>query len=602
MAKTKISEFDVNPANNTDINNINIAEGCAPSGINNAIRQLMSDLKEQQTGASGDPFTVGGAFVASGTFAANGGATLGDASGDALTINSSAVSIPNGLNFDSNTLFIDATNNRVGVGTGAPAALLETNVASGNNEFRQSVGGTTRGQFISSATDQIIVNGGTGSQQFWTGGSERMRIDSSGNVGIGTNSPSEKLTVVNSGAVSSYIYNTASTADALTRYRNNTGNCYVGINATGGYLYTNESIPLLFYTATTERMRITSSGNVGIGTISPSSRFQVVGQSGFGGGAANSAATISTAATGNDAVTLELATGSSSPFSISLFAAGASPANAVYLNQRNNAPMVFQTNNSESFRLDSSGNLLLSNGNQYYGMNQYNNKRMMNFNYPPSGQFGGLTDTLEFATPGNGSSLIQMRITQGGSVGCRGSFSGGQTLNDYAEYFEWSDSNPSNEDRIGVTVVLDNGQIRPSTQSDASSSIIGVVSGTAGVVLGSAPFEWSGKYQRDEFGRVKTYAETWINWSDESGNHNYKQGEVPSDVVVPDTAEIRTYEKQLLSENYDESVEYANREHRPEWACIGLVGQVHVKKGQVVGDRWIKMKDISENVEMWFIR
>lgn len=62
MAKTKISEFDVNPDNNTDINNINIAEGCAPSGINNAIRQLMSDLKDLQAGTSGDtiPIAAGG--------------------------------------------------------------------------------------------------------------------------------------------------------------------------------------------------------------------------------------------------------------------------------------------------------------------------------------------------------------------------------------------------------------------------------------------------------------------------------------------------------------------------------------------------------------
>lgn len=60
MAKTKISEFDANPALNTDIDSINIAEGCAPSGINNAIRELMSQLKDQQTGASGDSFTVGG--------------------------------------------------------------------------------------------------------------------------------------------------------------------------------------------------------------------------------------------------------------------------------------------------------------------------------------------------------------------------------------------------------------------------------------------------------------------------------------------------------------------------------------------------------------
>jgi hypothetical protein len=51
MAKTKISEFDTNPDLNTDINSINIAEGCAPSGINNAIRTLMSDLKEWQSGA-----------------------------------------------------------------------------------------------------------------------------------------------------------------------------------------------------------------------------------------------------------------------------------------------------------------------------------------------------------------------------------------------------------------------------------------------------------------------------------------------------------------------------------------------------------------------
>ena len=67
MPKTKISEFDSTPANNTDIDSINIAEGCAPSGINNAIRELMSQLKDQQTGASGDNFTVGGNLAVTGT-------------------------------------------------------------------------------------------------------------------------------------------------------------------------------------------------------------------------------------------------------------------------------------------------------------------------------------------------------------------------------------------------------------------------------------------------------------------------------------------------------------------------------------------------------
>jgi hypothetical protein len=59
MAKTKISEFDTDPSLNTDIDSINIAEGCAPSGINNAIRELMSQLKNQQDGSSLDTFTVG---------------------------------------------------------------------------------------------------------------------------------------------------------------------------------------------------------------------------------------------------------------------------------------------------------------------------------------------------------------------------------------------------------------------------------------------------------------------------------------------------------------------------------------------------------------
>jgi hypothetical protein len=66
MAKTKISEFSSTSADNTDITNINIAEGCSPANVNNAIRSLMSLLKNQQDGSSGDPFTVAGTLVSSG--------------------------------------------------------------------------------------------------------------------------------------------------------------------------------------------------------------------------------------------------------------------------------------------------------------------------------------------------------------------------------------------------------------------------------------------------------------------------------------------------------------------------------------------------------
>ncbi|CAB5194399.1 hypothetical protein UFOVP177_3 [uncultured Caudovirales phage] len=66
MAKNKISEWSATPSNNTDIGGINIAEGCAPSGINNAIRELMAQVKDQQTGSDADNFVVGGAFTCTG--------------------------------------------------------------------------------------------------------------------------------------------------------------------------------------------------------------------------------------------------------------------------------------------------------------------------------------------------------------------------------------------------------------------------------------------------------------------------------------------------------------------------------------------------------
>jgi hypothetical protein len=72
MAKTKISEFSATAADNTDITNINIAEGCSPANVNNSIRSLMALLKDQQAGTSGDPFTVSGALTASGTLTSSG--------------------------------------------------------------------------------------------------------------------------------------------------------------------------------------------------------------------------------------------------------------------------------------------------------------------------------------------------------------------------------------------------------------------------------------------------------------------------------------------------------------------------------------------------
>jgi len=79
MAKDKISQYDSTSAGanlNTDIAGINIDEGCAPSGINNAIRTLMAQIRDLQSGVSGDSIPVAAGGTGS-TTAASARSSLG---------------------------------------------------------------------------------------------------------------------------------------------------------------------------------------------------------------------------------------------------------------------------------------------------------------------------------------------------------------------------------------------------------------------------------------------------------------------------------------------------------------------------------------------
>jgi hypothetical protein len=166
MAKTKISEFDVDPSNNTDINSINIAEGCAPSGINNAIRQLMSDLKEFQTGASGDDFTVAGALDITGTLELDGSTgtsgqvlvsagsgstpTWGNAfvAGMIMLWSGSAASIPSGWLLCDGTNSTPNLRDRFVVGAGSTYAVGATG---GTTTAAGAISGTVGGTALTEA-------------------------------------------------------------------------------------------------------------------------------------------------------------------------------------------------------------------------------------------------------------------------------------------------------------------------------------------------------------------------------------------------------------------------------------------------------------------
>jgi hypothetical protein len=114
---------------------------------------------------------------------------------------------------------------------------------------------------------------------FAEGGAEAMRINSSGNVGIGTASPSDKLTVISAGTqVGSTNFRNISRIGLAT----NDASVLLGydISAGSAILASTNNYPIAFWTSIAgtyaEKMRIDSSGNVGIGTSSPTGKLNVV--------------------------------------------------------------------------------------------------------------------------------------------------------------------------------------------------------------------------------------------------------------------------------------------------------------------------------------
>jgi hypothetical protein len=147
MAKTKISEYSSTANNNTDINSINLAEGMAPSLVNNAIRTLMAQLKNFQDGSAGDNVTVGGNLAVTGTSTLTG--TLTATAGLSGPLTSSSATITGGT---INGAVIGGSSAQAITGTTVTASTGFVGGLTGN------VTGNTTGTHTGAVTGNVTGN------------------------------------------------------------------------------------------------------------------------------------------------------------------------------------------------------------------------------------------------------------------------------------------------------------------------------------------------------------------------------------------------------------------------------------------------------------
>jgi hypothetical protein len=201
------------------------------------------------------------AYIGSGTSRFN--------TADELTVTGDAT-------IDTTTLVVDSTNNRVGIGTASPAAnrvLHVSSTAQNHARFERTGSATSQIEFQDSTTTNQPSLGGDGDNlTFRTSFTERMRLDSSGNVGISNNAPDFNLSVGNSSSVNPSIQiMSATNSNAQLLFGDGAG----AAGYRGTVVYGNATDSMSFSTAGAERMRITSGGSVGIGTSSPASNLHI---------------------------------------------------------------------------------------------------------------------------------------------------------------------------------------------------------------------------------------------------------------------------------------------------------------------------------------
>ena len=182
------------------------------------------------------------------------------------------------------------------------------------------------------------------------------------------------------------------------------------------------------------------------------------------------------------------------------------------------------------------------------------------FNKPTDGTAAILSTTGSVFVVGVGTSSSKTKngFRVGMDSSCYGAAAFKSSGADYAEYEEWLDGNPDNEDRRGLFVTYEGDKIRLANAED--DYIAGIVSAAPSVVGDVQSEEWQGRFLKDVFGAMVTETVEIEEVVDEDGN------------VIPAHTETRF----VINPDYDPTRKYVSREYRQEWDMVGYVGKLVV--------------------------
>jgi hypothetical protein len=222
------------------------------------------------------------------------------------------------------------------------------------------------------------------------------------------------------------------------------------------------------------------------------------------------------------------------------------------------------------------------------------------------------SNTFRFlqATSSTGSTPDTQFLLRGdGEAYADGSWNGSGA--DYQEYFESASGEAA---EVGRAIVLDSDRVRYyNADTDSTDDIMGVTRPQAdnknSAVVGNVAWNhWTDKYETDDWGvYLREDVTVWTHINEKGEDFAvYERDELAKDSnwTPPEGATSSTQSVRKLNPDFNKSLDatYESREVRDEWWLIGLLGQIQVKAGEPVNPRWIKMKNISDAVELYYVR